>query len=168
MATVSSSSAYAVRLFFPICIRLFRVTLSDKLRMGRGTLALQTDIIAVQRKYYGQDWSLLYQWLLVMSTQLIGFSMGGVARRLLVSPPSMSASTVSLERPSLRTNMMGALIPPVWPVNLVTCALFNTLHSQVYSGFYDKGMSRERFFLYGFLGSCIWCMYPRCFPRLCG
>jgi hypothetical protein len=36
MATVSSSSAYAVRLFFPSAaeIRLFRVTLSDKLRMG--------------------------------------------------------------------------------------------------------------------------------------
>ncbi len=46
----------------------------------------------------------------------------------------------------------------VWPANLVTCALFNTLHSQVYSGFRDKGMSRERFFLYGFLASFIWCM----------
>ena len=51
----------------------------------------QTEIIAVQRKHYGQDWSFAYQWLLVMSTQLIGFSMGGVARRFLVSPPSMSA-----------------------------------------------------------------------------
>jgi len=107
MATVSSSSAYA------------------------------TDIIAVQRKYYGQDWSFLYQWLLVMSTQLIGFSMGGVARRLLVSPPSM-----------------------IWPANLVTCALFNTLHSQVYSGFYDTGMSRERFFFYGLIASCIWYIFP--------
>jgi hypothetical protein len=52
---------------------------------------------------------------------------------------------------------MGALIP-VWPANLVTCALFNTLHSQVYSGFRDTGMSRDRFFLYGFLASFIWCM----------
>ena len=53
--------------------------------------------------------------------------------------------------------MMGASIT-VWPANLVTCALFNTLHSQVYSGFRDTGMSRERFFLYGFLASFIWCM----------
>jgi len=30
------------------------------------------------------------QWLVVMSTQLMGFSLGGVARRFLVSPPSMS------------------------------------------------------------------------------
>ena len=51
---------------------------------------------------------------------------------------------------------MGASIT-VWPANLVTCALFNTLHSQVYSGFRDTGMSRERFFLYGFLASFLWC-----------
>ncbi|KAH9060711.1 oligopeptide transporter [Lactarius vividus] len=105
MATVGSSSAYA------------------------------TDILAVQRKYYHQNWSFGYQWLLVMSTQLIGFSMGGAIKRFLVSPPSM-----------------------IWPANLVTCALFNTLHSQIYSGFRDTGMSRERFFLFGFLASCIWCM----------
>jgi OPT family oligopeptide transporter len=107
MATVGSSSAYA------------------------------TDIIAAQRKYYGQNWAFSYQWLLVMSTQLIGFSTGGVVKRFLVSPPSM-----------------------IWPANLVTCALFNTLHSQVYSGFYDTGMSRERFFFYGFLASCIWYIFP--------
>ncbi|KAI9436132.1 OPT oligopeptide transporter [Lactarius psammicola] len=103
MATVGSSSAYA------------------------------TDILAVQRKYYHQNWSFAYQWLLVMSTQLIGFSMGGTIKRFLVSPPSM-----------------------IWPANLVTCALFNTLHSQIYPGFRDTGMSRERFFLFGFLASCIW------------
>src|SRR5258708_34467960 len=57
--------------------------------------------------------------------------------------------------------MMGTTIT-VWPANLVTCALFNTLHSQVYSGFRDTGMSRERFFLYGFLASftlCTCCLY---------
>lgn len=59
--------------------------------MRGGVWLGQTEIIAVQRKHYGQDWSLAYQWLLVMSTQLMGFSMGGVARRFLVSPPSMSA-----------------------------------------------------------------------------
>ena len=52
----------------------------------------QTDIIAVQRKYYDQNWSFGYQWLLVMCTQLIGFSLGGVVKRFLVSPPSMSQS----------------------------------------------------------------------------
>jgi hypothetical protein len=114
----------------------------------------QTDIIAVQRKHYGQEWSFAYQWLLVMSTQLIGFSLGGVAKRFLVSPPSMSACLLT---PSYHLlNTMDASTA-VWPANLVTCALFNTLHSQVYPGFRDTGMSRERFFLYGFLASFIWC-----------
>ena len=76
------------------------------------------------------------QWFLVMSTQLIGFSIGGIAKRFLVSPPSM-----------------------IWPTNLVNCALFNTLHSQHYAGIGTRGgMSRERFFVYCFLGSFAWCM----------
>ena len=74
--------------------------------------AYATDIIAVQHVYYLQNWSFLCKhipfdlpqsflnenhfyldsWMLVMSTQLIGFSMGGIARRFLVAPPSMSMS----------------------------------------------------------------------------
>jgi len=51
--------------------------------------AYATDIVAVQRIYYNQNFSFIYGWLLVMSTQLIGFSIGGIARRFLVAPPSM-------------------------------------------------------------------------------
>ena len=65
------------------------------------------------------------QWFVVMSTQMIGFSIGGIAKRFLVSPPSMSrpfrTSPVSLPH---------SHVPAVWPANLVYCALFNTLHSQ--------------------------------------
>jgi hypothetical protein len=86
------------------------------------SLFIQTDIVAVQRVYYNQVYNFSYQWLVVMSTQLIGFSIGGIARRFLVQPPSM-----------------------IWPANLVNCALFNTLHSQVYAGMGNRGgMSRER------------------------
>ena len=68
----------------------------------------------------------------------IGFSIGGIARRFLVQPPSM-----------------------IWPANLVTCALFNTLHSQQYAGIGTRGgISRERFFFYGFLGSFCWYFFP--------
>lgn len=50
---------------------------------------------------------------------------------------------------------------PVWPANLVTCALFNTLHSQVYAGMGNRGgISRERFFFYAFLGSTCWYFLP--------
>jgi hypothetical protein len=47
----------------------------------------------------------------------------------------------------------------VWPANLVTCALFNTLHSQDYAGIGSRsGMSRERFFFISFTLGVIWCM----------
>lgn len=70
-----------------------------------------------------------------MSAQLIGFSAGGIARRFLVSPANM-----------------------IWPTTLVTCALFNTLHSQQYAGCnLIGGISRERFFLYASTGSFVWC-----------
>ncbi|KAF8631657.1 hypothetical protein AX17_005059 [Amanita inopinata Kibby_2008] len=102
------------------------------------TSAYATDIIAVQRVFYNQSYNFGYQWLVVMSTQLIGFSIGGIARRFLVQPPSM-----------------------IWPVNLVICALFNTLHAQHYAGIGNRGgISRERFFLYAFAGSLSWYFIP--------
>lgn len=52
--------------------------------------AYATDIVAVQRVFYNQVFNFSYQWLMVMSTQLIGFSIGGICRRFLVQPPSMS------------------------------------------------------------------------------
>lgn len=99
--------------------------------------AYATDIIAVQRTLYHQKFSFAYQWLVVMSTQLIGYSLGGICKRFLVSPPSM-----------------------IWPSNLVFCALFNTLHSRDYAGISAKGISRQRFFLYAFFGSFFWYFIP--------
>ncbi|ESK86478.1 opt oligopeptide transporter [Moniliophthora roreri MCA 2997] len=100
--------------------------------------AYATDIIAVQRVYYNQIYNFDYQWFVVMSTQMIGFSIGGIARRFLVSPPSM-----------------------IWPRNLVNCTLFNTLHHQQYAGVGERGgISRERFFVYTFLGSFLWYFFP--------
>ncbi|KAI0056147.1 OPT oligopeptide transporter [Artomyces pyxidatus] len=100
--------------------------------------AYATEIIAVQKVYFQQSYDFIYQWMLVMSTQLIGFSIGGVARRFLVNPPSM-----------------------IWPNALVMCALFNTLHSQIYTGIGTRdGLSRERFFTYAFFGSLVWYFLP--------
>ncbi|KAL4071896.1 OPT oligopeptide transporter [Scleroderma citrinum] len=95
-------------------------------------------IIAVQRVYYNQRYNFSYQWMLVMSTQMIGFSIGGILRRFLVNPPSM-----------------------IWPANLVTCALFNTLHAQTYAGMGNRGgISRERFFFYAWTAAVIWYIFP--------
>jgi OPT oligopeptide transporter protein len=61
-----------------------------------------------------------------MSTELIGYSIGGIYKRFLVSPPSM-----------------------IWPQNLVSAALLNTLHSKETSGSQARnGISRQRFFTY--------------------
>ncbi|KAI5830219.1 small oligopeptide transporter [Schizophyllum commune Tattone D] len=100
--------------------------------------AYATEVVAVQRYFYNQTFSFAYQWLLVISTQLIGLSVGGVAKRFLVAPPSM-----------------------IWPESLITCALFNTLHSARYAGIGGHGgMSRERFFVYSFIASFVWYFFP--------
>ena len=68
----------------------------------------------------------------------IGCSLGGLTRRFLVKPPSM-----------------------IWPSNLVNCALFNTLHSTEYTGIGNRsGISREKFFLFAFLASAAWYLFP--------
>ena len=65
-----------------------------------------------------------------MSTQLIGFSMAGICKRFVVAPPSM-----------------------IWPENLLTAVLFNTLHGQETLGTQARGgISRLRFFYYVFIG----------------
>lgn len=98
--------------------------------------AYATDIIAAQRIFYDQHWSAAYQLSLVISTQMIGFSLAGVCRRFLVWPSSM-----------------------IWPSTLVNTALFNTLHSSY--GRSEVGyISRERFFFLSFLGSFLWYFLP--------
>lgn len=43
----------------------------------------------------------------------------------------------------------------------MTCALFNTLHQQQYSGIGNRGgITRERFFSFVFLGSFCWYWFP--------
>lgn len=49
----------------------------------------------------------------------------------------------------------------IWPNTLVSCALFNTLHSQNYAGVgKHPGMPRERFFLFAFLATATWYFVP--------
>lgn len=122
--------------------------------------AYGTDIIAVQRVFYNQDFSFAYQWLVVMSTQLMGFALGGIGKRFLVSPPSMSKYQEPYPSPFCVWSSWNNFVL-VWPSNLVSCALFNTLHSQQYSGIGNRaGVTRERFFLYAFLGSFFWYFLP--------
>ena len=60
-----------------------------------------------------------------MSTRLMGFSIGGICKRFLVAPSSM-----------------------IWPDNLATATLFNTLHSQETSGTRARGGISRLHFLF--------------------
>ncbi|KAF9421512.1 hypothetical protein BGZ76_003962, partial [Entomortierella beljakovae] len=67
--------------------------------------AYAVDIVILQKKYYGDDRGFLAGAMLVLTTQITGFSLAGCLRIFLVKPAHM-----------------------IWPANLVTVALFRTLH----------------------------------------
>jgi OPT family oligopeptide transporter len=98
--------------------------------------AYATDVLLAQRIFYSQTLSWSYQILITLSTQIIGFSLGGLLRQFVVWPSSM-----------------------IWPGALVNSALFNTLHRNY--GKSDHGhMSRERFFLIATGCSFLWYWVP--------
>lgn len=69
--------------------------------------AYGADIIAIQDLYYHQDIGPLGGVLLILSTQMLGFGLSGLLYKLLVIPSKM-----------------------IWPINLVSVSLFNTLHGE--------------------------------------
>ncbi|KAJ7506577.1 OPT oligopeptide transporter protein-domain-containing protein [Mycena galericulata] len=98
--------------------------------------AYATDVLATQQMYFHQRLPWGYQILLVLGTQVFGFSLGGMLRQFVVWPSSM-----------------------IWPSALVNSALFNTLHKNY--GKRDRGhMTRERFFLIVCGCSFVWYWVP--------
>ncbi|KAJ7462034.1 OPT oligopeptide transporter [Mycena latifolia] len=98
--------------------------------------AYATDVVATQQMYYHQQLPWAYQILLILGTQVFGFSLGGVLRQFVVWPSSM-----------------------IWPSALVNSALFNTLHKNY--GKRDRGhMTRERFFFIVCACSFVWYWVP--------
>ncbi|KAF9409469.1 hypothetical protein BGZ94_001943, partial [Podila epigama] len=116
--------------------------------------AYAVDIVILQKKYYNDDQGFLAGFMLVLTTQITGFSLAGVLRKFLVKPAHM-----------------------IWPANLVTVALFRTLHeksseaSATDEAYEDHGQrpkrSRMRYFAYVTAGSFIWYWFPNyIFPTL--
>jgi OPT oligopeptide transporter protein len=161
MATVGSTSAYAVRSFHirrgdPVCVRWRRLTnIFVNLSCVGGWARIDRNYCCAKNTL----WSRLVICLPVAPCFVhpTHWFLNGRRRQALPRFATLYECVSHDICLSLCRTMMGTSIT-VWPANLVTCALFNTLHSQVYSGFRDTGMSRERFFLYGFLASFIWCM----------
>jgi len=91
--------------------------------------------IVVADKFYGIDFGPGFEILLVLATSLTGFGLAGLCRKFLVKPASM-----------------------VWPQNLVSCTLLNTLHAEEDDRM--TGISRYRFFIYVMIGTFIWTFFP--------
>lgn len=69
--------------------------------------AFATDVIIEQTQFYNQKVSITYQLLLILSTQILGYTFAGLARRFLVRPGGM-----------------------IWPGTLMSAAMFTTLHKE--------------------------------------
>ncbi|GAA6026094.1 hypothetical protein JCM8202_002520 [Rhodotorula sphaerocarpa] len=94
------------------------------------------EIVSVQSLYYKQDLGTFGGLLLLLSTQLIGFGLSGLTYGILVRPTVM-----------------------VWPSQLVTVALYETLHGGS-SDQIRQAKERLRFFLRSFLGIFTWQFFP--------
>ncbi|KAI0140100.1 OPT-domain-containing protein [Hypoxylon sp. NC0597] len=85
--------------------------------------AFATDIIVEQTQFYKQDMGIVYQLLLTLSTQILGYTFAGLARRFLVRPAGM-----------------------IWPGTLMSAAMFTTLHKEENKPANGWKISRWRFF----------------------
>ncbi|KAK5823307.1 OPT family small oligopeptide transporter [Linnemannia elongata] len=101
---------------------------------GAGT-AYAVDIIVIQRVFYKQDFGFLANVLLILTTQLVGYGMAGILRRYLVYPAAM-----------------------IWPSNLATVALFNTLHRR--EELAPGQWTRQKFFAACAIGSFVYFWIP--------
>lgn len=85
--------------------------------------AFATDVIVEQTRFYKQDVGIVYQLLLTLSTQILGYTFAGLTRRFLVRPSSM-----------------------IWPGTLMSAAMFSTLHKEENREANGWRVSRWKFF----------------------
>ena len=99
--------------------------------------AFATDVIVEQHKFYNQDVPILYQILLTISTQILGYAFAGLTRRYLVRPAAM-----------------------IWPGTLMSAAMFTTMHKRENKTANGWTISRYRFFVSVWGGACAWYFLP--------
>ncbi|KAF5647169.1 sexual differentiation process isp4 [Fusarium sp. NRRL 52700] len=85
--------------------------------------AFATDVIVEQTQFYNQEAPIVYQLLLTISTQILGYGFAGITRRFLVRPSGM-----------------------IWPGTLMSAAMFSTLHKQENKPAGGWTISRWKFF----------------------
>ena len=104
------------------------------------SVAYATDIILAQIVFYKQDFGLLFQLLLTISTQSLGYGIAGMMRKFLVYPASM-----------------------IWPGNLVSVTLMNAMYEKPMPPdrtILGGSMPRYRWFALVTLGSFIYYFIP--------
>lgn len=99
--------------------------------------AFATDIIVEQTQFYKQDVSILYQLLLTLSTQILGYTFAGLTRRFLVRPSGM-----------------------IWPGTLMSAAMFTTLHKEQNEPANGWKISRWNFFFIVWLSAFVFYFLP--------
>ncbi|KAI0478980.1 OPT-domain-containing protein [Xylariaceae sp. FL0804] len=99
--------------------------------------AFATDVIVEQTQFYGQEASILYQLLLTLSTQILGYTFAGLTRRFLVRPSGM-----------------------IWPGTLMSAAMFTTLHKEENKPADGWRMSRWKFFYIVWISAFLFYFLP--------
>ncbi|KAK4245234.1 OPT oligopeptide transporter protein-domain-containing protein [Corynascus novoguineensis] len=99
--------------------------------------AFATDVIVEQTQFYKQEASIVYQLLLTISTQILGYTFAGLTRRFLVWPSGM-----------------------IWPGTLMSAAMFTTLHKEENKEANGWRISRWKFFYVVWLGAFLFYFLP--------
>ncbi|KAL7270071.1 hypothetical protein RUND412_007233 [Rhizina undulata] len=99
--------------------------------------AFATDVIVEQTHFYHQNPGIMYQILLTLSTQILGYTFAGLTRQWLVYPGAM-----------------------IWPATLMSTAMFTTLHGEENKVANGWRVSRWRFFMLVFIGGFAWYFLP--------
>ncbi|KAJ8762461.1 hypothetical protein K2173_007900 [Erythroxylum novogranatense] len=97
-----------------------------------GNTAYAISIIDIIKAFYHRKISFLASWLLVNTTQVLGYGWAGIMRKYVVEPAQMW-----------------------WPSSLVQVSLFSALHEKD-----SQRMSRGKFFLIALVCSFSWYVFP--------
>ncbi|XP_050364952.1 oligopeptide transporter 4 [Argentina anserina] len=101
---------------------------------GSGS-AYAVGIVNIIKKFYFRKITFLASWLLIITTQVLGYGWAGLLRKYVVEPAHMW-----------------------WPSTLVQVSLFRTLHEKEEKG--DQRISRAKFFLIALVCSFTWYVVP--------
>ncbi|RKP28914.1 small oligopeptide transporter, partial [Metschnikowia bicuspidata] len=112
------------------------ITIMGSVSFGTGA-AYATDILTAQNRFYNSDFGVGFAISAILSTQLIGFSLAGLARKVLVEAPSA-----------------------IWPSNLVNATFLTNIHINENHRVGNWKISRFAFFGIVCLSYFAWNFFP--------